>query len=149
MHAHRDTAALRPGLPVVQIGMDTPQVTPALLGGVAATLAHAEAVVGPATDGGWWVLGLRHPERANALAHVPMSRPDTAVLTRRAVCAGGADPAGAPVLSDVDTMADAATVADTAPDTRFAAALNRIRTAESGTAAPAPDGAAAAPRRRP
>lgn len=146
VHAHRDTATLRPGLPVVQIGMDTPQVTPALLRGVAATLTHAEAVVGPATDGGWWVLGLRDPGCADALAHVPMSRPDTAALTRRAVCPGGTGPAGAPALSDVDTMADAARVAGTAPDTRFAATLNRMRAERSGTATPAPDGAAAAPR---
>ncbi|WP_199431229.1 TIGR04282 family arsenosugar biosynthesis glycosyltransferase [Qaidamihabitans albus] len=132
-NAHADTAAALPGLAVVQIGMDTPQVTPGRLGTVARLLrpGGADAVLGPATDGGWWVLGLRDPRHALALTGVPMSRPDTGSLTRHALEAMGLRTATAPQLSDVDTMADAELVAETAPRGRFATAL-RAATAASG-----------------
>jgi glycosyltransferase A (GT-A) superfamily protein (DUF2064 family) len=38
-------------VPSLLIGMDTPQVTPALLAEVADGLRHADAVLGPAEDG--------------------------------------------------------------------------------------------------
>ncbi len=57
--AHRDAG---PG-PLLQIGMDTPQVTPALLHDAAAGLADHTTVLGAADDGGWWVLGRRRPCR--------------------------------------------------------------------------------------
>src|SRR5262249_60800090 len=65
-------------LPMVLVGMDTPQVTPHLLADAAGSLVsgEADAVFGPATDGGFWLLGLRKPDRS-LLAGVPMSRPDT------------------------------------------------------------------------
>ncbi|NEA38306.1 DUF2064 domain-containing protein, partial [Streptomyces sp. SID11385] len=44
--------------PALLIGMDTPQVTPALLD---VRLAKGEAVFGPALDGGFWALGLAAP----------------------------------------------------------------------------------------
>ncbi|GAB3483852.1 TIGR04282 family arsenosugar biosynthesis glycosyltransferase [Amycolatopsis cihanbeyliensis] len=124
-HAHVDTAALRPGHPVLQIGMDTPQVTPGLLSSVAAPLRDGgtpDAVLAPATDGGWWALGLRRPADAPALAGVPMSRADTGVLTAAALRAAGLQVATGPMLSDVDTMADAERVVATAGG-RFAEAL--------------------------
>ncbi len=48
-------------LPVVLIGMDTPQVTPALLAAAAEPLVSrtADATFGMAEDGGFWLLGLR------------------------------------------------------------------------------------------
>ena len=70
-HAHLEAG---PG-PVVQIGMDTPQVEPAHLLEVAAALDAHDAVLGPAEDGGWWVLGLRDPSDAAMLVGVPMSTP--------------------------------------------------------------------------
>ena len=76
-NAHTDVARFRPGLPELQIGMDTPQVTPELLAGTAARLDTADAVLGPAEDGGWWALGLRCPDAADVLRTVPMSRPNT------------------------------------------------------------------------
>ena len=61
-------------VPVVLIGMDTPQVTPGLLETVARPLAtgEADAVFGPAADGGFWLLGLRRPDPQLILG-VPMS----------------------------------------------------------------------------
>ena len=108
---------------VVQVGMDTPQVTPVMLREVAA-LADADprtAVLGPADDGGWWVLALRDPGLAAVLGSVPMSRPDTAELTERALVQAGASVRQAPPLRDVDEVADAEAVAQVAPGSRFAA----------------------------
>ena len=49
------------GGPGVQIGMDTPQVTVALLDLALAALDTAPAALGHAADGGWWAIGLRRP----------------------------------------------------------------------------------------
>lgn len=116
VHAHADVA--RFGLPVLQIGMDTPQVTPALL---ASAAEFDEAALGFALDGGWWALGLRDPARAEVLLDVPMSRADTGVRTLTALL--GLNVRILPVLSDVDTIVDARAVAAQAPHGRFAAAV--------------------------
>lgn len=116
VHAHADIARFR--MPVLQIGMDTPQVTPSLLESCA---QFGEAALGLALDGGWWALGLRDPLRAAVLRDVPMSRADTGALTLEAL--HGLEVRTLPVLSDVDTMADARAVARQVPGSRFAAAL--------------------------
>ncbi|RDI26677.1 TIGR04282 family arsenosugar biosynthesis glycosyltransferase [Lentzea flaviverrucosa] len=116
VHAHADITRFR--MPVLQIGMDTPQVTPSLLESCA---EFGEAALGLAEDGGWWALGLRDPLRAAALRDVPMSRADTGALTLEAL--HGMEVRTLPVLSDVDTMADARAVALQVPGSRFAAAL--------------------------
>lgn len=108
--------------PVVQVGMDTPQVTADLLHRVAAGLATHDAVLGEAADGGWWVLAVRDPALAGALRDVPMSTPTTYADTRAALVAAGADVGTAPLLRDVDTAPDADAVAAGAPDSGFAAA---------------------------
>ncbi len=53
------------GGPALLIGMDTPQVTPALLSTRALRLAgaSADAVLGAAPDGGYWALGPARPDR--------------------------------------------------------------------------------------
>lgn len=115
-HAHADAG---PGA-VLQVGMDTPQVTPGLLAEVCAGLSGHDAVLGPAEDGGWWVLALRDPAHAAALVGVPMSTPETYAATRAALEARGLRVGTAPTLRDVDTAADAEAVARSAPGTRFA-----------------------------
>ena len=121
-HAHLD---LGPG-PVVQIGMDTPQVDGTLLDQIADQLDGRGAVLGPAVDGGWWALGLRDPADARALEGVPMSRPTTGRDTRAALEATGLDLAKAAKLRDVDTAADAEAVAATIPDSAFARAWRAV-----------------------
>ncbi|GAB3686411.1 TIGR04282 family arsenosugar biosynthesis glycosyltransferase [Saccharopolyspora tripterygii] len=122
-HAHADTAAAWPGMPVLQIGMDTPQVTAALLGESCERLATADAVYGPAADGGWWAVGFRDPRCAALLADVPTSRPDTGRRTLNALRAAGLRVCELPELTDVDTMPDARAVAELVPRGRFAAAV--------------------------
>ncbi|HKS44160.1 MAG TPA: DUF2064 domain-containing protein [Amycolatopsis sp.] len=125
-NAHTDAAAVL-GLPVLQIGMDTPQVTSELLAGTAADLlvANRDAVLGPAEDGGWWALGLRDPRAAKVLAGVPMSQPDTGSRTLRALTAAGLRTVPVAQLTDVDTMADARRVARLAGG-RFAEAVAAV-----------------------
>lgn len=125
--AHADVARLFPGQPVLQIGMDTPQVGRDLLNTALRQLAVADAVLGAAADGGWWALGLRDPLHATALREVPMSTPDTGRLTRSALASRGLRVTDLPVLSDVDTWDDATAVASLVPGSRFAAAVREVR----------------------
>ncbi len=126
-HAFADTA--RPGVASLLIGMDTPQVSAELLGDAIRRLARdgADAVLGPAEDGGWWALGLRDPAHAEVLRDVPMSTSDTGVLTRAALHGRGLRVATLPMLSDVDTAADARAVAALCPPgSRFAGAVANL-----------------------
>ena len=105
-------------VPTLLIGMDTPQVTAALLARCAASLESAgpgTAMLGTAPDGGWWALGLHSAEPAAVLADVPMSRDDTAVLTRSALEAAGLTVLDLPQLTDIDHFPDALAVADLCP----------------------------------
>ena len=118
-HAHLEAG---PG-PVVQIGMDTPQVEPAHLLEVADALDAHDAVLGPAEDGGWWVLGLRDPSDAAMLVGVPMSTPHTFAHTWSAFEGGGLHVVTTRTLRDVDTASDASAVAGQVPaGSRFASA---------------------------
>lgn len=112
------------GGPALLIGMDTPQVTPAILGSAVSRLVggNADAVLGPSDDGGFWALGLRAPAPRLTLG-VPMSTAHTGAAQRRALVAGGCRVDTLARLRDVDTIRDAIHVADLAPSTRFAAAL--------------------------
>ncbi len=114
--------------PAVLVRMDTPQVRPALLTAAAAALRTADAVLGPADDGGWWLLGLRRP-RSGLFDGVPMSTARTGSAQLHRLQASGLHVVPAPRLRDVDTAADAAAVAALAPRSRFARRLAQIAAA--------------------
>jgi hypothetical protein len=119
-NAHADAAAAAGGLPVLQIGMDTPQVTADLLAECATTLCEADAVLGMACDGGWWVLGVTDPAMAECLRGVPMSQPDTGAVTLRALRDTGLDVHLVAELADVDTIDDVEVVGRVClPGSRF------------------------------
>jgi glycosyltransferase A (GT-A) superfamily protein (DUF2064 family) len=119
-NAHTDAAT---GFPVLQIGMDTPQVTADLLAGCARSLLGAPAVLGPAVDGGWWVLGVQDPAMAECLRAVPMSQPDTGELTWKALHDNGIDVIAVDWLADFDVADDVAAVREACgPASRFARA---------------------------
>jgi glycosyltransferase A (GT-A) superfamily protein (DUF2064 family) len=124
-NAHDDLAADAEG-PVVQVGMDTPQLTPRLLAEATDLISPGGGVLGPATDGGWWLLGLADPTRAAALAAVAMSTTRTGFDTCRALTVRGVRVVITDALRDVDTVFDAELVAAHAPGTRFAAAWSRL-----------------------
>jgi rSAM/selenodomain-associated transferase 1 len=106
---------LPPG-PVVIVGSDVPAITPAHIARAFAALGEAQAVIGPARDGGYWLIGLariRRPGR-DLLAGVRWSTKFAQVDTLAA-------------LSDyrirfVDTLSDV----DSAADLRRHAAQFRV-----------------------
>jgi glycosyltransferase A (GT-A) superfamily protein (DUF2064 family) len=113
--------------PILLIGMDTPQVTPVLLGSCLSALdGSVDAVLGPATDGGWWALGLHDPLHAQLLEDVPMSTPSTGHDTLAALRGAGLRVGPLPTLRDVDRWTDAIAVAGLAPWGRFAATVRRL-----------------------
>ncbi|GGT43139.1 TIGR04282 family arsenosugar biosynthesis glycosyltransferase [Streptomyces purpureus] len=120
--------------PALLIGMDTPQVTPELLAPALAPGAWEayDAWFGPATDGGFWALGLAAPDPA-LLRGVPMSVPETGAVQYERLRAAGLRVGLLPELRDVDTAEDARLVAAEAPTGRFAA-LHGELTARPGAA---------------
>jgi uncharacterized protein len=112
---------------VVQIGMDTPHVTATMLRAAATRLTGHDAVLGPATDGGWWVLARRASSVVEPLRGVEMSTPTTGPDTRAALEAAGHTVRHTDTLDDVDTVDDAHRVATLAPHTRFARQWHRLR----------------------
>jgi len=111
--------------PVVLIGMDTPQVTPALLtqaGRAVERPGGPDAVLGLASDGGWWLLALR-ARRAGVFDGVPMSEDDTGARQLARLRELGLQVSLAPVLTDVDHAADAQVLASALPGSRFARAV--------------------------
>jgi uncharacterized protein len=115
------------GGPALVVGMDTPQLSPALLRIAARRLAEpdVDAVLGPAFDGGYWTIGLDRPG-PGAFDGVPMSSADTCAAQRARLAELGLRTAELPALRDVDTIADAASVARDHPDTGFATAFRRL-----------------------
>ncbi|MFI8420844.1 DUF2064 domain-containing protein [Streptomyces sp. NPDC085479] len=118
--------------PALLVGMDTPQLTPALLTPAVRGSAY-DAWFGPAVDGGFWALGLRSPDPALLLG-VPMSRADTGAVLYGRLRAAGQRIGRLPVLRDVDTAEDARLVAAEATGTRFAALHAVLDPARAGAA---------------
>ncbi|GIE91003.1 TIGR04282 family arsenosugar biosynthesis glycosyltransferase [Actinoplanes regularis] len=107
-----------PGTATVLIGMDTPQLTVDHLDEALWLLGVAggpDAVLGPATDGGWWALGLRDPGHAEVLRTVATSTATTGGRTLAALRRRGLRVSLLSRLRDVDTVADARTVAGLCP----------------------------------
>lgn len=127
-HAHLDAG----DGPLLQVGMDTPQVSAGLLHAAASALDAHDTVLGAAADGGWWVLGRHDAAAAQALHGVPMSTGTTYDDTRAALEARGLTVATTAVLRDVDEHDDAIAVALAAPDTLFARAWARADTLTTG-----------------
>lgn len=109
--------------PAVLIGMDTPQLSAAVLAPLFADWpADVDAWFGPAADGGFWALALRTPN-GDLIRGVPMSRDDTGARQLERLHAAGLRVRMLPTLTDVDHIEDAHTVAAEAPHGRFAATL--------------------------
>jgi glycosyltransferase A (GT-A) superfamily protein (DUF2064 family) len=126
-NAHVDAATATGGHPVLQIGMDTPQVTDELIGECARELLAADAVLGLARDGGWWVLGVTAPAMADCLRTIPMSRADTGAVTLAALGDTAANVSLVRSLVDVDTVDDVEAVRrNCAPNSRFAHATQGV-----------------------
>ena len=113
------------GGPTFLVGMDTPQVTPALLLGGLSALGAAPASLGLSTDGGYWGIGFATPD-AGALVGVPMSVGETGAAQHARLVERGLTPTRLPSLTDVDDIATARLVARQIPGSHFAAAFAAV-----------------------
>lgn len=94
---------------VVLIGTDCPGLASEHLILAFAALESADVVLGPAKDGGYWLIGTR--VRAPTLfADMPWSTPDVLALTRRRAREAGWSLTHLDTLADVDTPADLETL---------------------------------------
>jgi hypothetical protein len=114
------------GEPAFLVGMDTPQLTPALLDDGLDAVAGGDSAFGASPDGGYWGIGLHTPDPA-VFAGVPMSSTRTAAIQRAQMALLGLHPRILPPLLDVDTFDDALAVAAGARGTRFAAKVAALR----------------------
>ncbi len=92
---------------VVIVGSDCPGVTVRHLRRSFRRLEAHRAVVGPARDGGYWLIGQRRPA-VDLFSGVPWSSPRTLDATRQRLGALGLSWAELETLADVDTAADLA-----------------------------------------
>ena len=129
--AYTDATAGRASSGALLVGMDTPQLSPQLLVDALATLVagSCDAVLGLANDGGWWSMGLRWPD-PELLTGVAMSTPETGREQMARLLSKGLRVAMLPLLTDVDTAADAEAVARQAPQGQFAATWRRLSRAD-------------------
>jgi glycosyltransferase A (GT-A) superfamily protein (DUF2064 family) len=121
------------GGPGVQIGMDTPQVTPALLDGALACLDDTSAALGLAVDGGWWAIGLRRTD-PGIFTGIPMSTAETGAAQHARLLALGLSVTMLPALVDLDTVADLPAVTASGAAIRTAAQARRIGMLAEATA---------------
>ena len=120
-NAHSDAHAALGG-PVVQIGMDTPHVTAHhLVAAASRAMVTGRPVLGPAEDGGWWVLVSTDPADVQGLEDVPMSTTGTYEATRALLSGNAGEVLSTHTLRDVDDATDADAAAHAAPASRFAA----------------------------
>ncbi|NDZ94086.1 DUF2064 domain-containing protein [Streptomyces sp. SID6673] len=125
-NAHVDAVALGVDR-VLQIGMDTPQVTTRDLRAGLRSLCSDAAVLGPAADGGWWALGLIGGRGADVLPDVAMSTPDTRADTEYGLRRDGLVVRPLRTLVDVDRPDDVAAVAGLcAPQSAFASTVRML-----------------------
>jgi len=97
--------ALLPPGPAIIVGSDIPAISPAHIAEAFRRLGRADAVLGPAPDGGYWLIGLkRMPRVLSPFAAVRWSSPHALADTLANL--KGKRVAHAATLSDVDSAED-------------------------------------------
>ncbi len=117
----------RPNVPLLIIGMDSPEITTRLLEQSVEQLARpaVDAVLGPTRDGGYWGIGMKRPD-PSAFHNVPMSTSRTFAAQLSVLQERGMRTELLPELSDVDVFSDAFEVARRIPDSLFARAVEAV-----------------------
>ncbi len=96
-----------PGDRAVVVGSDCPSLTGELLERAFHALERHDAVLGPSSDGGYWLLGLARPA-PQLFRDIAWSTPEVFAQTMARAAAAGLDVALLPALADLDTPADLA-----------------------------------------
>ncbi len=96
-----------PPYPTLFIGSDAPDLTADLLRNSADALGHADAVIGPAQDGGYWLLGLVRPVEG-VFDEIDWGTDVVFSQTIARLAAAGIDPVVLPQLADCDRPEDLA-----------------------------------------
>lgn len=118
-NAHHDAAGTSG---IIQVGMDTPQLLVADYLDAGRRVERGSIVVGPARDGGWWLLGLPDPSAAQGLIGVGMSQNDTCAKTEEAI---GGDVERLRMVLDMDTWDDALEIVRAIPISHLAETMGR------------------------
>jgi rSAM/selenodomain-associated transferase 1 len=90
---------------VLAVGTDCPQLTRAHFQDAWERLNETDAVVGPAVDGGYYLIGLRSPA-PELFSEIPWSSPVTLEATLRAAESAGLTVSRLETLRDVDSIDD-------------------------------------------
>ncbi|MBF0514143.1 MAG: TIGR04282 family arsenosugar biosynthesis glycosyltransferase [Desulfovibrionaceae bacterium] len=122
------------------VGGDVPELHPDVLRRAAFLLAESPAVLGPAADGGYYLIGFtRQGLCPQAFEAIPWGGPDVLARTLDALSRQGVTPALLPGLRDLDRLADVLALAAkagpgeaAAPRTRALARKILERGEESG-----------------
>jgi rSAM/selenodomain-associated transferase 1 len=111
---------------VVAIGTDCIELSSELIAEAFDLLARNDAVLGPATDGGYYLIGLSRP-LPDVFRDIPWSTDQTLTVTTRRLASVGVSPQLLPPLNDIDTWDDlkAAELTGLAVETASAGGLCR------------------------
>lgn len=93
--------------PSIVIGSDCPGISAPILRAAAKALDDRAVVIGPATDGGYYLIGFREPVPF-LFAEMAWSTPTVFANTLTRLAARGIGPAILPELADIDTPEDLA-----------------------------------------
>ncbi len=90
---------------VLVIGTDAPELSRTILADAFSALDRTDVVIGPASDGGYYLIGMRALHR-ELFVGVPWSTPETLARTLAAARTAGHRVHVLDILSDVDTADD-------------------------------------------
>lgn len=94
----------------VAIGSDCPRLDASVLAAAFRELETADAVIGPAADGGYYLIGFTADAwgraRETVFSVIPWSGPTTAEVQREKLATAGLTIAGLPKLADIDEPGD-------------------------------------------
>jgi glycosyltransferase A (GT-A) superfamily protein (DUF2064 family) len=99
--------------PVVIVGADIPGITPNLIAKAFRALGDHDAVVGPAPDGGYWLIGLKKTKAVPPQIFAGVRWSTEHALEDTLATLGSFRVARIDVLQDVDTIEDLKLIAKT------------------------------------
>lgn len=105
IHAFQDVFEKKPGSKVIIIGSDCPQLSPEILKEAYKRLDDHSFVIGPAADGGYYLLGMRKFE-PSLFKDIAWSTDSVLKSTQEKIKALSASHFLLPVLSDIDREED-------------------------------------------